>query len=78
MANTVISYDEVRIDVRDPKLTHAYVFVRNMSNDGMLGVQGWHHKVFPADMSMLAIMQAWADGKEDPLLWPLEAPPRGA
>ena len=75
MANTVIAYQEIRIDVRDKELTQAYVLIENLSNDGMLGVQGWHHKTFPASMSAYDIMKAWAEGKEDPLLWPLNAPP---
>ena len=73
MANTRIAYQEVRIDVRDPELTQVYVFIENLSNDGVLGVQGWHHKTFPARMSMIEILQAWADG-DDPLLWSQKAP----
>ncbi len=75
MANTVIAYQELRIDVRDPELTQVYIFIENLSNDGMLGVQGWHHKTFPASMSMLDILNAWASGKENPLMWSLKAPP---
>lgn len=74
MANTLIAYQEIRIDVRDPELTQVYVFIENLSNDGMMGVQGWHHKTYPASMSSLAILQSWSDGKEDPLFWPLNAP----
>ncbi len=74
MANTKIAYQELRIDVRDPELTHVYVMIDNLSNDGLPGVQGWHHKVFPASMSMVDIVQAWADGKENPLMWPQNAP----
>lgn len=74
MANTEIAYQEIRIDVRDPELTQVYVMIDNLSNDGMIGVQGWHHKTFPARMSVLDIIQAWSDGKEDPLMWPQKAP----
>lgn len=74
MANTVIAYQELRIDVRDPELTHVYMLIDNLSNDGMLGVQGWHYKAFPASMSILDILNDWAKGGEDPLLWPLKAP----
>ena len=76
MADTKIAYQEIRFDVRDPELTQAYVFIENLSNDGMLGVQGWHHKTFPASMSVFDIMNAWTEGKEDPLMWPLNAPQR--
>lgn len=74
MANTQIAYEEVRFDVRDPELTQVFVLIKNLSNDDFPGVQGWHHKTFPARMSILDIMQAWGLGKEDPLNWPLEAP----
>ncbi len=73
MANTVISYDEIRFDTRDEQLTECYVYINNLSNDSMLGVQGWHHKTFPARMSVMDIMKAWGDG-DDPLLWPQKAP----
>lgn len=74
MANTVIAYEEIRFDTRDEQLTNCYVLIRNMSNDGMLGVQGWHHKAFPARMSVTDIMLSWQKGDEDPLLWPMNAP----
>lgn len=74
MANTVISYDEIRMDVRDENFTHVYVWITNVSKDGMFGVEGWHHKAFPASMSTFDIMKAWFDGKEDPLLWEFKDP----
>jgi len=74
MANTVIAYQEIRFDVRDPEITHAYVLVENLSRDGF-PVGGWYHKAFPATLSTHAIMQAWADGKEDPIMWASSAPP---
>ena len=73
MADTQIQYSEVRFDIRGA-LTECYVYIDNLSNDGMLGVQGWHHKSFPFEMSILDIMQAWADGKESPLMWDMGAP----
>ena len=74
MANTPISYDEIRFDVREPEITHVYVYVRDMDGSFPI-VRGWHHKAFPSSMSALDIMKAWADGKEDPIMWPLNAPP---
>lgn len=74
MANTGIAYQEVRINVRDPQLTHVYVFVEIVSGEYMHMVEGWRHKVFPAAMSMQDILKAWAEGKEDPLLWDMGAP----
>jgi len=73
MADTKISYDEIRIDVRDPEITKVYVFVTNISEDGF-PVGGWYHKTFPARMSMLDIIQAWATGKEEPIMWAKQAP----
>lgn len=74
MANTKIAYEEIRFDVRDEQMTQCYVLIKNLSNDGMLGVQGWHHKTFPARMSVLDIVQAWNAGEEEPLLWSQKAP----
>jgi len=74
MANTVIAYQEIRFDVRDEKLTHVYVLIDNLSRDGLLGVQGWHYKAFPASTSVMEIMELWANGAEDPLMWPQKAP----
>jgi hypothetical protein len=73
MANTVIEYAELRV-VIEPELTQVYVRINNLSNDDFPGVQGWHHKSFPASSSILAIVTAWADGLEDPVMWPQKAP----
>lgn len=73
MADTPISYDEIRFDVRDPEITHAYVFIRDMDGSFPL-VRGWHYKAFPARMSVKDIMDAWHEGKEAPIMWPLKAP----
>ena len=74
MGNTIIAYQEIRIDVRDEQITHCYVLVENMSRDGF-PVGGWYHKAFPARMSALDIMKAWADGEENPIMWSHGAPP---
>lgn len=74
MANTKIAYQEIRIDVRHPELTEVYVYVENLSRDGF-PVEGWHHKTFPASMSSIQILQAWAEGKEDPVMWSFKVPP---
>jgi hypothetical protein len=74
MANTLIAYEEMRFDVRDEQVTHCYVLIKNLSGDGMLGVQGWHYKAFPARMSVRDIMNDWFAGKEDPLMWPQKSP----
>lgn len=73
MANTEIAYREARFHIEDAH-TDAFVFIENISKDGMLGVEGWHHKQFPATMSVKDIMGAWHSGQENPLFWPLNAP----
>lgn len=73
MANTLIEYKEIRFIV-DEDLTHCYVLINNLSNDGMLGVQGWHYKAFSEKYSTMDILKKWADGLEEPLLWPQKAP----
>ena len=47
MGKCKVSVEEVRFDLRDPDLTHAYVISRS-EGDCPLGVDGCHHKVFPA------------------------------
>lgn len=74
MANTQIEYQEIRMDVRDPEVTHVYVLIANLSRDGF-PIGGWHYKAFPARMSLLDIMQAWDRGDENPIVWPRQAPP---
>lgn len=73
MANTQIEYQEVRFDVRDEDLTHAYVYIHCL-NDAPAGIEGWHHKTFPSSMSILDIMTAWNKGEENPITWSLQAP----
>lgn len=35
-----------------------------------LGVQGWHWKTFTG-ASLLDVLTAWQEGREDPLTWPV-------
>jgi len=60
---------EVRFVIED-ELTHCYVLI-DAVGDCPLGVQGWHHKVFPASVPAIAIFQKHFD---DHLLWGQEAP----
>ena len=73
MANTKVAYQEIRVNVRDPHITHVYVLIESVSRDGF-PVGGWYHKAFPARMAALDIMQAWARGEEQPMLWAKQAP----
>jgi hypothetical protein len=74
MANTEVDCLELRIDVRDPELTHAYALYKCLNGEFCLGIDGWHHKVFPASMSMLDIVNAWASGTERPMEWDMGNP----
>lgn len=74
MSDTPVDCLELRIDVRDPDLTHAYVFYRCANGEFYPGLDGWHHKVFPAKMSMKDIIDAWAKGEENPMIWDMGAP----
>jgi len=69
-----MTYDEIRIDVRDPQLTHVYVFC-SLPEMGHVPT-GWRHKAFPAKFSSLDILTLWAKGKEDPLKWDMGSPGR--
>jgi hypothetical protein len=55
--------------VIDEDLTHCYVAVE-ARGDCPMGVQGWHHKSFPANVPAIDILQ----GDFDFLMWGLEAP----
>lgn len=61
--------------VIEDELTQAYFHIEAIG-DCPIGVQGWHHRTFPASKSVINILEGIADGSiEDPVLWALEAPP---
>ena len=72
MGKATATITELRFLVT-PELTECYVAIA-AEGDVPLGVQGWHHKTFPASMSVLEILQS-ADFREH-LLWGQEAPTR--
>lgn len=61
---------EVRFVIED-ELTHCYVRVA-AAGDCPLGVQGWHHKAFPASENAVDILKS--RDFIDHLLWGQEAP----
>ncbi len=63
---------EIRFII-EPELTQAYFLYRG-HGDVPLGVTGWHHKTFPKSVPVVDILKADSIAKDDPLLWPLEAP----
>jgi len=62
---------EIRF-VIEKELTQCYIAIVAYG-DCPIGVQGWHHKTYPASMSVLQIMQDQTK-KADYLEWPLKAP----
>jgi hypothetical protein len=71
MGKASVEYREVRF-LFEPELTQVYVACE-AGGDCPIGVQGWHHKVFPASTSAVDILNGI--GKDSPILWPQEAPP---
>ena len=62
---------EIRFVIED-ELTHCYVAVQ-ADGDCPIGVQGWHHKVFPASVAAVDILTP--KHFSDYLLWGQDAPP---
>jgi hypothetical protein len=69
MGKASMEYKEVRFVIED-ELTQVYVFIE-AHGDCPLGVQGWHHKTFPASQSIIDIVKS--NEFEDSVLWPLDA-----
>lgn len=70
MADTHVYYRELRVIIEE-ELTQVYVLL-DAYPDAPLGVQGWHHKTFPASRHLDEILQS-ADFT--PMMWPQAAPP---
>lgn len=66
--NSTVTFRELRFVITD-ELTQCYVLCE-AGGDSPIGVQGWHHKTFPASMSVDKILLTIADC----VLWPLNAP----
>lgn len=69
MGNASSEIKEIRF-VIEKELTQAYVLV-NAIGDCPTGVQGWHHKTFPALRSVLDITENEVKNYLD---WSLESP----
>ena len=75
MANGSYAVKEIRFVIED-ELTQVYVLL-DADHECPVGVQGWHHKTYPASKSVSEIlMEAFTGKDEDPVLWPLNAPRR--
>lgn len=72
MANSGVIYREFRCVIKDD-FTECYVLM-DATGDSPLGVQGWHYKVFPKDVSVKDILDSAFLGDDDCILWPQKAP----
>jgi hypothetical protein len=71
MGKASMATKELRFVIED-ELTQVYVLIEAIG-DCPLGVQGWHHKTFPASHSVLDILRDIARS-DDPVMWSQEAP----
>ncbi len=74
MGKATATYREMRFIIED-ELLQVYVLIE-AGGDVPFGVQGWHHKTFPASVAAVDVFTLWADGEESPILWAQQAPPR--
>lgn len=72
MAHSGVIYREFRCVILDD-FTECYVLM-DATGDSPLGVQGWHYKVFPKNMSVQDILLEAFTGEENAILWPQKAP----
>jgi hypothetical protein len=68
--NTGVYHRESRFII-EKDLTQCYVYI-DAYPDAPFFLQGWHHKTFPASMSVVDIINTWKD--DDPMMWPNAAP----
>jgi hypothetical protein len=76
MGKAGVVYREIRGVFEGPEgqgLLQVYVLCEAWG-DCPTGVQGWHHKTFAPDVHLASVLSDWGSGKEDPLMWPLNAP----
>ena len=72
MANSQAIFREIRFIIED-ELTQCYVFF-SVRGDSPIGIEGWHHKTFPASMTAVDILNGFG-GDDDPIFWAQQAPP---
>lgn len=71
MSYAGMKYKELRFIIEE-ELTQVYCFIQALG-DCPIGVQGWHHKTFPASMSCDKIVAVMFTS-DDCVLWPLDGP----
>lgn len=77
MGKSGVVYREVRAifeGIEGQGLLHLYVLCEN-TGEIMLGVDGWRHRVFGPDETLLGALKKWGDGELGmPLSWDIGAP----
>lgn len=73
MGKCGVVYREIRFVIED-ELTQVYVLMDGVG-DCPLGLQGWHHKTFPASKPIVEIVTEGFT-TDDCKLWPQAAPKR--
>lgn len=73
MADSTATFKEVRFYI-EPELTQCYIYIE-AGGDSPIGVQGVHHKTFPASMPLSEILEK-GFREESPILWPLKGFPK--
>lgn len=74
MGTSRVKIKELRFVIEE-KQTHAYVLFEDLTpGETPIGAAGWHHKAFPENKAVIDILKMMMNPKNDPLLWPLEAP----
>ena len=71
MGKCTSTIQEIRF-VFEAELTQVYARI-DADGDCPLGVQGWHHKTYPASKNAAAILKG-IGAADDPLLWSQRSP----
>lgn len=78
MANTLVDYNILAFDVRDPDTTICYCRIDPHPGDPQdcdRNIYGWHAKTYPSRLSSQEILNLFCSTAEhDPMLWPKMAP----
>ncbi len=72
MVAGAVEYREIRFVIGEEQ-TDVYILC-HVLGDCSAALEGWHHKIFPLEFSILGIAHVIFLGQEDPVLWPLQAP----
>lgn len=74
MVKSKLAFQELRVDFRQPEATEIFIYLDNLGNVDLAVGQGWHYKSFPSSISLMEILQACVDGKEQPATWSHKSP----